>query len=105
MTHSHNFDMIEKNYEENEIQGYKRFWYIEEVSENILQYQVSKNIRSKAGVLKYIIMEIPLKASVTEYQSIGIFCDTSIIIYSMTLEIQWLFCDTVSTTYRLNKKE
>ena len=60
MTCLHNFVMIEKNYGENKIQGYKTFWYIEEVSENILQYQVLENIRSKAGVLKYIIMEIPL---------------------------------------------
>ena len=34
--------------------------YIEEVSMNILQDQVSLNIHSKAGVFKYITMEIPL---------------------------------------------
>ena len=37
---------------------------LEEVPMNILQYQVSLNIHSKAGVFKYIIMEIPLLASV-----------------------------------------
>ena len=33
---------------------------VEEVSEDILQEQVWENIHSKAGVLKYILMEIPL---------------------------------------------
>ena len=33
---------------------------VEEVSENIVQDQVSENIHSKADVLKYIKMEIPL---------------------------------------------
>ena len=41
---------------------------LEEVSENKLQDQVSENIHSKAGVVKYIIMEIPLLAGVTEYE-------------------------------------
>ena len=40
---------------------------LEEVPMNILQDQVSLNIHSKAGVFKYIIMEIPLYASVAEY--------------------------------------
>ena len=34
--------------------------HVEEVSENILQDQVSENIHSKAGVFKYILIEIPL---------------------------------------------
>ena len=38
---------------------------LEEVLEIILQDQVSENVHSKAGVFKYIIMKIPLKASVT----------------------------------------
>ena len=50
--------------------------------------EVSLNIHSKAGVFKYIIIEIPLEACVAEYVYLGIFCDTSIIIYSLPLEIQ-----------------
>ena len=39
----------------------------EEMTMNILQDQVSLNIHSKAGVFKYIMIEIPVQASVTEY--------------------------------------
>ena len=58
---------------------------------NKLQDQVSLNIRSKVGVFKYIIMKIPLKANVIEHAQVDIVCDTSIIIYSVTLEIQYIF--------------
>ena len=40
---------------------------LEEVPMYILQDQVSLNIHSKAGVFKYIMIEIPVQASVTEY--------------------------------------
>ena len=67
------------------------------MSKNILQDQISLNIHAKAGVFKYIIMEITLKENVAEYIYIGVFCDTSIIIYSVALEIQYIFLDTSST--------
>ena len=41
---------------------------VEDVSENIVQDQVSENIHAKTDVFKYIIMKIPFYASVTEYQ-------------------------------------
>ena len=66
---------------------------VEEELMNILQDQVSLNILSKVVVFKYIEMKIPLKASVAEYVKIGIFCDTFIIIYSVALKIQYIFCD------------
>ena len=43
------------------------FFVVEEVSINILQDQVSLEKNSNAGVFKYIVMEIPFYASVTEY--------------------------------------
>ena len=54
---------------------------------NILQDHVSLNIHYNAGIFKYIVTEISLEASVAEYVLIGIFSDTSIIIYSVTLPL------------------
>ena len=45
----------------------KGIFDVQDVPMNILQDQVCLNIHSKAGVFKYILMEIPFQASVEEY--------------------------------------
>ena len=83
-----------------DISTYRKHWprgqMLWKVSMNILEDQVSMNIHSKAYVFENIKMEVPLKPSVTEYVWIGLFSDTSILIYSMTLEVKYIFCDASS---------
>ena len=71
----------------------------------ISEDQVPQKLLSKAGPFKNSIMEIPLKASVAENATNSILCETSIIIYSVTLEIQYIFYGTSSKSVLISYKQ
>ena len=72
---------------------------VEVVPRKKTDYQVPDQIHSKAGALKYIIMEIPLWPSVAENVLICIFCGILIITFSLALGIRKMFCGTSSTIF------